>query len=262
MDLNLYGVIYKIRNKINGKVYIGQTKRNNGFNGRYGFKGEGIERVYNFYNAHIKYGEHINHHLYSSIKKHGFHAFEVNEEFDTAYSEKELNEKEKYWINYYKTTDKRYGYNHTTGGDGFYYGKDKYIEKLGRTRKPIFCIETNEVFLTLREAEKKTGVCDNVVRNVCRGDFKSAFSKIHNKQLTFEYIDLERKSSQPVICVTTNEIFKSKKEASEKYGNDEWCILKNCNGKLKSAGRHPKTNEKLRWEYALNYKIENTTVLT
>ena len=41
-----YGVIYKIENKITHEIYIGQTTHPRGFNGRYDFKGNGIERVY------------------------------------------------------------------------------------------------------------------------------------------------------------------------------------------------------------------------
>ena len=44
----VYGIIYVIRNKVNNKLYIGQTTNKKGFNGRYHFKGEGIEKVYNF----------------------------------------------------------------------------------------------------------------------------------------------------------------------------------------------------------------------
>jgi hypothetical protein len=50
----------------------------------------------------------------------------------------------------------------------------------------------------------------------------------------------------PVICLTTNEIFNSIKEAKEKYNvNISFC----CQGKLKFAGKHPITGEKLYWAY-------------
>lgn len=37
-NIEAYGIIYKIENLINKKVYIGQTTRNNGFKGRYNAK--------------------------------------------------------------------------------------------------------------------------------------------------------------------------------------------------------------------------------
>ena len=67
MDKEVYGIIYKIENLVNGKVYIGQTTRS--FNKRYSAKGEGIERVYGYCKQRINSCEiNYNHHLFSSIK--------------------------------------------------------------------------------------------------------------------------------------------------------------------------------------------------
>jgi hypothetical protein len=110
-----YGVLYKITNKINNKVYIGATKKN--FNGRYSAKGEGIERVLNYYIGNVKRNSYINVHLVSSIMKYGFDTFEIVEELDVAYTEEELNEKEKFWIQYYDSTNYKNGYNRTIGGE-------------------------------------------------------------------------------------------------------------------------------------------------
>ena len=43
-----YGIIYKIENMITHEIYIGQTTHTKGFNGRYYFSGQGIERVYKY----------------------------------------------------------------------------------------------------------------------------------------------------------------------------------------------------------------------
>ena len=51
-NLEVYGVIYKITNKVNNKVYIGQTTRC--FNKRYDSKGVGVERVYNYHTKNKK----------------------------------------------------------------------------------------------------------------------------------------------------------------------------------------------------------------
>lgn len=53
-----------------------------------------------------------------------------------------------------------------------------------------------------------------------------------------------------VICLETGQIFNSMQEAAK------WCGLKGassigecCSGKVKSAGKHPVTKEKLHWKY-------------
>ena len=52
-----------------------------------------------------------------------------------------------------------------------------------------------------------------------------------------------------VICLTTNEIFNSMKEACDKYHLDSGSLTKVCQGKLKHTGKHPITQEKLAWAY-------------
>ena len=120
MKKEKYGIIYKITNKVNGKVYIGQTIRKDGFNGRYRGRGEGIERVWNTYKNYLngdKTRRGFNPHLVSAIRKYGFDAFIVEEEFDVAYSQEELNEKEMYWIEYYNSANYDKGYNISLGGE-------------------------------------------------------------------------------------------------------------------------------------------------
>lgn len=79
---NVYGYIYKITNTENNRVYIGQAK--NGFEKRYG--GLSINHVYK--KTH-------NEELKMDIEKYNNEKFWLIEhEFDIAYSDEELNEKE------------------------------------------------------------------------------------------------------------------------------------------------------------------------
>lgn len=145
-----YGVIYKITNKKNQKVYIGISTEPRGFKDRYCASGEGIERVYNYSLIASKSNTYYNKHLFKSIKKYGVENFLVEEEFEVCYSKQELNERERYWILYYKSYDPNYGYNILLGGeqehenirllnkkllarvkDSFYYNRDIYTLSLG-----------------------------------------------------------------------------------------------------------------------------------
>lgn len=100
-NMEVYGIIYKIQNNINGKVYIGQTTY--GFNKRYSL-GQWWVKTHNNY-------------LKNSAKYYGHNNFTVNEFLDVAFSKEELNLKEKMWIGYYKSANKKYGYNMNSGGD-------------------------------------------------------------------------------------------------------------------------------------------------
>ena len=76
MEKEIYGIIYLIKNKINNKIYIGQTTQDGGFDRRYHTK-DGIKDTHN-------------EHLRNSINKYGIENFYINKEFDIAYSKEEL----------------------------------------------------------------------------------------------------------------------------------------------------------------------------
>lgn len=97
------GYIYKITNKINGKVYIGQTRKS-------------IKQRWNEHKSTSKSPnkQGYNYPLYRAFRKYGIENFEI-EEIEKCFFEK-LNEREIYWINYYNSYKK--GYNQTLGGDG------------------------------------------------------------------------------------------------------------------------------------------------
>jgi len=169
-----YGIIYKIQNTITHEIYIGQTTHSRGFNGRYDFKGNGIERVYKYLLGNEARGERHNQHLRRSIKKFGFDAFEVIEVFDTADTFEELNEKETHYINLFDSY--KNGYNQSFGGDSISgysrpSGKDcpnsKRVCQIGLDGKLI------KIWDSATEAHNEIGVCASTLSNVCRGKNRS-----------------------------------------------------------------------------------------
>lgn len=113
-NLKVYGVIYKITNLINKKVYIGQTTKS--FNKRYSYDGEGAERVYKYYKNLKEKEKYYNYHLLNSMEKYGVENFEVDKIIDVAFSKYELDIKEKSWILIYDSFNN--GYNNCEGGKG------------------------------------------------------------------------------------------------------------------------------------------------
>lgn len=95
----MIGVIYKITNLINGKIYIGQTIQNlkDRWYRHCGYSGSEGEQ-----NMVIK----------KAVHKYGKENFTI-EELESCQAV-DLNEKEKYWINYYNSYKE--GYNATKGG--------------------------------------------------------------------------------------------------------------------------------------------------
>jgi group I intron endonuclease len=89
-------IIYKIENKINGKIYIGQTKYT-------------IEkRIYSHLRANSFIGK--------ALRKYDIQSFDISI-IDNATIKEVLNEKEVYWIKFYNCKSPN-GYNLTDGGEG------------------------------------------------------------------------------------------------------------------------------------------------
>lgn len=73
---------------------------------------------------------------------------------------------------------------------------------------------------------------------------------LYNNTYNKKAIKVGGKHNRKVKCITTNEIFKSVKEAREHFNiKGVSSISECCLGKRKSAGKHPITGEKLEWEY-------------
>lgn len=107
------GFIYKITNRVNNKVYIGQTH----FTIEHRFK----QHIKNFNIEHRKQP------LYKAFAKYGLENFYV-EKLEEVECEK-LNEREIYWIAYYNSFKE--GYNATLGGDGqLYQWTDSQYEEI------------------------------------------------------------------------------------------------------------------------------------
>lgn len=269
-NLEVYGIIYKITNLVNNKIYIGQTIQ--GFNKRYSSKGKDIERVYNHYKSSKAKDYFYNEHLLKSIEKYGLSNFSVSNIFDIAFSKEELDIKEKLWISIYDSTNQNKGYNVAKGGNDS-----------PSNFNPIVCLNTKEVFESSRDACRKyniepSSLCENIYNKtnyvtelrltfMTYDEYKKSSQENINEKLyksTIEYrskvlseahigkqADEKHPMARQIICLNTLEIFNTIKEAMKKYNNKG--LQKHLRNGCKSSGKNPITNEKLVWAYYQDY---------
>ena len=98
--INHKGGIYRITNLINNKIYIGQSKN--------------LTTRFRQHLYELKNNRHHNSHLqntYNIVGKKAF-KFDILEECTI----EERDDRERYWIDYYKSTDPQFGYNYQSGG--------------------------------------------------------------------------------------------------------------------------------------------------
>ena len=163
-----YGIIYKIENTITHKVYIGQTSHPKGFNGRYLYKGKGIERVYNCYLHKREHGAYYNQYLLRSMEYYGLDVFIVDEIFDVALTKDELNVKEAYYVEKFDSFNN--GYNLTSGGDNLP-GHQRGVGKDCPNSKSICQISLDgkliKIWDSATDASNELGITASSISNVC-----------------------------------------------------------------------------------------------
>lgn len=262
------GFIYKITNKINSKIYIGQTSGT-------------IEKRFKEHIKQSKYNDTF--HLYRAMRKYGIENFEI-EEIEEC-EDSLLSQKEKYYIKYFDSY--KNGYNMTIGGDGvvkYDYREiaDKYLElKCEKYVTDFFncspsvvqkaCQKYNiEIKKGLSETywnsekgiERKKQIsqwakeqnANKVISEESRqkmskarkGRFKGKDNPMYGKSFTEEHKQKLIENSgiaKPVKCIETGEIFSSALQASKKVGlKSSAGISKCCSGERRTAG-------KLHWEF-------------
>ena len=136
------GIIYKVTNKENGKIYIGQTIQTlNERKNKHYYKARQEEYTTHFINALRKYPEEV-------------FTWEIIDEEET---QEALDEKEKYWIAYYNSVEE--GYNTKDGGQTIVV-TDKFLKQCGSYPFYAFDLKGNKLgeFLNQREFSRQYGV--------------------------------------------------------------------------------------------------------
>lgn len=138
---------------------------------------------------------------------------------------------------------------------------------------PVVCVNTGEQFDTIRIAAKEKGVPASCISS-CISDNLDVFyagydvdgTKLLWRRLEdyipmskaeiSEYIRLQEAKmpgsyKRGVKCISTGEMFSSMREACDKYGIDPSSLSAHCRRRksINGCGRHPLTNELLKWEY-------------
>ena len=173
--------VYKITNKITGKVYIGITNQ-----------GAGARYRHHWYEARI--GEPAP--IHRSMAKYGEENFTL-EIIDFADTYEELKEKEKYWIKQYDSMNREKGYNLTEGGDGTFgrMHSEETKKKMSETRKGKTTDKLhNHIMNLVEKCQQPVAILDvdNNVINVFRS--KADCARFYNTTIT-----LVRTYSEPDI---------------------------------------------------------------
>ena len=116
----------------------------------------------------------------------------------------------------------------------------------------IFSGEGNPFYGKHHSDETKKKISDSL-KGKYQGEKHPFYGKRHSKE-SLQKISNSRKSKggKKIICLNTGEVFPTMMDAAR------WCGLSNsssigqiCNhtGQRKTAGKHPITKEKLKWEF-------------
>lgn len=212
--------IYIIVNRINKKVYIGQT----------------WHLDYRWIQHKSK--EH-NTHLLRAFNQYGIESFEykiIERLVPSLFTQDELNEKESIYIKQYDSQNKDKGYNVQSGGSGGL--------MLEETKKKL-----SKIFSGDKSANWKRIVSDEErkqMSNRMKGKNNPMYGRPIPEAIKIRY-SLERRgkdnpASRSVRCIDTGKIYDTIKQASDDTGIGRDPISYVCHGKRKHAG-------KMKWEF-------------
>ena len=200
--------IYKITNDVNGKVYIGKTN----------------------YSIEKRFKEHCRdalkrrcekRPLYSAMRKYGFEHFHIEQLEEVSLDD--ASEREKYWIEQYKSFHN--GYNATMGGDGKNYVDYCELVDLYNEGYSIRKIQemTGRDVLTVRKALNNIGITHDDIERKARDSQKKPVAQI------------DAQTNKPI------RVFHSSNEADREVGGNK-NVTKACRG-------HVKTCKGYKWEF-------------
>ena len=229
--------IYKIENKINHHVYIGQSIN---------IKQRWIQhKVPSSWNDPIR--DSYNNKLYGAFRKYGLDNFDFSIIEECAIEK--LNEREIYWIKYYNSCEN--GYNLTIGGQNNK-ESDKAVYQYDRYGNFI------KAYKNVRSAAEELAIdTNNIYDAICGGYLGRGYQWSYQK---VDHMPFYINNELPVIAYDLNgnkvENYNSINEAERLTGDGRIAIATAC------ETRQYNNKTKYQWRYAQDYykvnKIENS----
>lgn len=246
----MYGYIYSIQNKLDGKYYIGQRKSTT------------------IQDSYFGSGVYLN----NAIKKHGKENFK-KEILAICDNQEQLDNREIWFIEHAKSRVEYDNYNLTDGGDGLINPSQVVRDKISKNNigknmgkengnsRQIINLDTLEVFDSIMDATRKYNLKTiNSIYYVCAGKWVSSAGykwAYYDEYLAGTNPIRERKPTggqapcEKVINLDTLEVFDSTGDAGEKYNISYKSIWRVCAGKRKTTGGY-------RWQYYNDYLKEQS----
>lgn len=234
--------VYKHTNKINGKVYIGITSR---------------EPEKRWENGYGYYGQPF----YNAILKYGWENFEHEILFE-GLTEKEAKEKEIEQIELFNSSDTKFGYNASKGGEsanGMMHSEEtkrKISNSLKGRESPlkgrrwseerrIRISGENSAWYGKRHTEETKEKMRNSYHYHITDETRKRMSENRKGKRTGK----ENPRSKSVICIDTGKVYDTIKIAAEDTGANQFKISDVCRGKREKAGG-------LKWKYAVQQETD------
>lgn len=215
----MYGIIYKATNKINGKIYIGQTIKTL------------EERIYMHYYRADNSLEITHTHFINAIRKYGKNNFSW-EIIDTAETQEELDKKEIKWIQKYNSI--KNGYNIQKGGNK--YDSEKFALACGSY--PFYAYKVNGEylgeFINKKAFGRKYNIADTHIADLLNNKYNSCNGIIAIKKEDFtedilkEKLQKAKQSFRPFIALNL--------KTFEQFG--PFTSMKECKKQLKLKNNH------------------------
>ena len=228
--------VYMIKNKVNGKFYIGSS----------------VDIAYRWarHKRQLRNGNHHSIHLQRAWDKYGEENFEftVIEEC----SEDITFKREQYYLDLYKPYNNDVGYNISQSAVG-----TRIFGEMNPNYGHHMSEESKQKLRELRLGTKQTEETKQKIRDWylthehpskgrC-GELAPCYGRTGEKHPMYGITGSDHPSSKKVLCINNGMIFNSATEAGKKY-NTRSHISSCCAGKRKYAGKL-EDGTKLQWEY-------------
>ena len=217
--------IYCIENTITHKKYIGQSVD--------------IYSRWQKHKSELSRNSHENDYLQKAWNKYGENSFvfTILEEC----TEMQLDEREIYYINYFKTLNRDYGYNLESGGQGASRTRSKEtVNKLKSSVKKSY--ENDPSLKELRKESALKQWSNPSIKSKITGENNGMFGRHHTEEAKQKIREARLKNiapnrnRNPVICIELNKEFQDAITAANDLAGWSGGILAACRGNRKTCG--------------------------